>query len=411
MTRLACWLFIGLTSVLLLPRHVRAQGTPSPTPDELAANLAEQAATRAEEYSRLAQEAAREARASAQAARKKADKQNVPGESPPPQPLAGQMPQPISALSSERYEQLKYTLPDLSSAASQSELQQHGLDMKNEAAFRQMVPYAVRLSNAKAVGGNTSAQLTASKDGGNATIKFASKNDNQAAGIQSNIILSSPLSKNSDQATKLATLDGLADAATIALTYARIKPFGDSLLSDTSSPRSMLYGVTGKIGYQQFSFYDSSNLSKKMDQKGPTSASLFFGSTIDRELRAMLVAKFSYQNSYKDNKTGTLCPLPTTAPTKCISGPLGDPVHSIARIFSLEGRYVAPTFDLDPVLSYDSVSGVKGLDVPIYFIGAGSSDSNKPVPFNAGVDLGWRTDTHGSISIFFGAPFSFWDIR
>jgi hypothetical protein len=284
------------------------------------------------------------------------------------------------------------------------------LDDMKDAAFATAAPEVlVGNSNSKTIGGQTSGQITAMKDGGNATLKFAPKNVNQLQGVQSNITISTPLSKDSDAATKIATLDGLADATTIAFTYARLWPIDKStVLNDHVASQSYLWGVTGRVGVQSLSYDDQTTLAKHTSDKKPASGSLFAGRTFGDELDYMLIAKFTFQDAYKNAKTGVLCPLPSVAPTKCVNDPIGTPVHNLGRIVSLEGRHVAGEYDIQPVISYDTATHVRALDVPIYLVGGASTDGS-PVPFNAGIDVGWRSDTHGTVGIFIGAPFSFWD--
>jgi len=263
-------------------------------------------------------------------------------------------------------------------------------------------------SNPGSVGFQSAFQLSANQTGGNATVKLSQPDSAQQQGILYGLTLSSPIAKNSDAPTHVATLDGLVNAGSAAFTLAKY-----SLLDDNkpdASP-SIVYGATAKIGYQQFTYFDHSTLAKNQTSKTPTSGSVFAGTTLGPDQRMLLLAKFEYQNAYKDATSNVLCPAPSSAPTKCINGPIGAPPRTTGHIYSLEGRYTASRFDLDPVLSYDSVSHVKGVNFPIYFIG-GVSDDGKPSAFNAGIDLGWRSDTHvAMLGIFVGSPFSFWDVQ
>jgi len=254
----------------------------------------------------------------------------------------------------------------------------------------------------KSIGGTTGAQLTANKDGGNATIKISQSPQDKQLGKLFELSLSSPLSKTTD-VTEPASLDGLANAATVGVTWGRYRPWNREHLDTTAF---YVYGGGLKAGYQKFDYFDATSLAKSHASRSPASASIFFGSTTSGRGNVLVLGKFEYQDSYKDADSKVLCPA-GTPPTACVSGPIGTPKNTKKRIWSLEGRYTSANYELSPVLSYDGASKVKGLEVPVYFIG-GPPDGDKPIPFNAGVSFGWRSDSHGSVSLFVGSPFSFW---
>jgi len=121
-----------------------------------------------------------------------------------------------------------------------------------------------------------------------------------------------------------------------------------------------------------------------------------------------LQGKFDYQRTYKDADAKILCPQATTFPVTCVNGAVGEPKPAIRRIASMTLRYKTAPLNGEVTVSYDQKSKVKGIDMPMYFIQAKEGDRNF-IPFNAGVRLGWRSDTKDtSVGVFIGSPFSFY---
>jgi hypothetical protein len=258
-------------------------------------------------------------------------------------------------------------------------------------------------NNTRSLTAGGSLLLSASSDSSNVAIKLTQSPDTQAKGNLYDITLSSPVAKGSTF-TEPATLDGLANAASIGFRLAKYRPLDRDHLDTTPF---VVYGGGAKVGSQQFSYFEGTSLAKANVTRTPYSLSVFAGQTSSGAGNILVLGQFEYQRAYKDADSRVLCPA-GTAPVTCTSGPIGTPLQTTKRIFSLEARYTAGTFELSPTLSYDSVSKVKGIDVPIYFIGGASTD-NKPAPFNAGLRVGWRSDTHhGQVGLFVGTPFSFW---
>ena len=258
--------------------------------------------------------------------------------------------------------------------------------------------------DSKALGGVSSILVTANQAGGNATIKFSQPDKAQQDGKFYSLTLSSPISKSSDT-TQLGTLDGLANSANASFSLAHMGPLNKDHLDSTPF---FILGASGKVGYQTFNYYDGVSLAKKNSAKIPTSASVFVGVTASNNVPLMFLARFEYQNAYKDADGKVLCPNGSSFPITCVSGAIGLPKRTEQKIVSFEGRYEGQWFEIRPTVSYDTVSKIKGFDFPVYFINGTSADG-KPIPFNAGIDLGWRSDKHQAvIGLFVGTPFSFW---
>jgi hypothetical protein len=250
-------------------------------------------------------------------------------------------------------------------------------------------------------GAALSTYLTANSAGGNATIKVEHQIPSSSGNFSYSFALSSPLAKESPY-TEPATLDGLANGANLTATFGKFftRPH------DVDTPVWSLGGLA-RLGYTTFKFYDATSLAKGNAHKYSRTLGPYVGYSPAGAAPIFIVAKYEYQHSFKDTDSKVMCPESATFPVTCVSGPLGEPVENPKRLWSFSLRYSNPRFDLAPMLTYDRVSKAKGIDVPVYFIKA-SEDTNNTVPFNAGVRLGWRSDTKDySLGVFVGTPFSF----
>jgi hypothetical protein len=247
-------------------------------------------------------------------------------------------------------------------------------------------------------------QVTANQQGGNATVKLTQTSDQQANGLVYAATLSSPLAKNSE-ITLPATLDGLYNAASLKVDVAKYFVAGDE-----NAGRTVMVGASGKLGNQTFKFFDPMSLKKQNDNTAPWSAAIFAGSTMPWDRRMMLVGKLEYQRSYMDADTNVICPAVSSGAFTCVNGPIGEPKEKIKKLSTIEARFERKAFELRSILTYDATSHAKGADLLYYFINSGET-ADKPLPFSAGLDIGWRQSVDGTgpvLGIFVGTPFSFY---
>lgn len=253
----------------------------------------------------------------------------------------------------------------------------------------------------KSPGAELSTYLTANSEGGNATIKVAHRMPSLFGDLIYSASLSSPLSKDAGFAEP-ATLDGLANGANVTLTL------GKYFLTNPLSEDTGVWNIGGlaRVGYSTFKYLDPSSLAKKSGDRTPTTIGGYAGFRPPGETPIFLLAKYEYQHAWKDADSKVLCPQSTTFPVACVNGPIGSPVENRKRLLSLPARYTNPLFDVAPTLTYDRVTRVKGVDFPVYLIKGGADEKNT-LPFNAGVRIGWRSDTKDtSFGVFVGTPFS-----
>lgn len=248
----------------------------------------------------------------------------------------------------------------------------------------------------------TSAFLTANTEGGNATIKFEKKSENENfSSSVSMFSISTPLASGAKSAD-VATLDGLASVANLgyAYTYLRFIDEAENVLS---------MGLQGRFGQKQFKYFNTTSLAETKADRHSTSLAPYIGYRFEVSGTPLLLqGKFDYQRTYKDADAKILCPQATTFPVTCVNGAAGEPKLTIKQIASVTLRYKTTPLNGEVTVSYDQKSKVKGIDMPMYFIQTKEGDRNF-VPFNAGVRLGWRSDTKDtSVGVFIGSPFSFY---
>jgi hypothetical protein len=299
-------------------------------------------------------------------------------------------------------------------------------------------------------------QISAGQGNGNATIKVSGLTSSAVAndvGTFTNwsLLASAPLSKSSDT-TEVSTLDGLTNAATLQLQFSQIKSYG--VLNPSASQEAedeaicaraadafklanksasvpdcdenfvkkydpgeyekykrtfwapvrqrVIWGFSGKVGYQSFQYVQSATLSSPSVNKVPWSAGAYFSWNPDAG-KMLYSLNANYQDAFKDAKSGVLCPSPSPAGgnTKCVSGPLGVPVSSESPIVSAELRKAWASVGATLTASYDLKQHITGLDLPVYFIKSATG------ALTGGLRLGWRSDTHTvTAGIFVASTFN-----
>ncbi len=245
--------------------------------------------------------------------------------------------------------------------------------------------------------GRPGAHLTASGSGGQATIAFEydsnrndqsilhfnhlSKNDRKNSYVLV-VAISTPTSNGND-ITKLATLDGLADATNI-----------EAKLSTASSTSTVIgnpyFSGSLRFGYKDSNYYESTSLVKKSFATKPWSSSITLG-TSNKEGGKSASLSWGVQMTQNDNPSSIHCPAPTGTAFTCVNGPIGAPVRAITHLTSLEVRFPFEKFVATPSLNYAITGGVHttGVDIPVYLI---KDEENK---FTSGIDIGLQW-THPS---------------
>lgn len=270
--------------------------------------------------------------------------------------------------------------------------------------------------------------------------------------------LSGPLDKN-NTLSNIATLDGLANSTSLAVSYRRtiapgfnmmagrdpatllqaarracadrattadqrtacadwvgdpsaylseqqINDLGFNPVANPEAP-TFLYGFDARVGHESFDIMDPLTFQKESDDRTPFSASVFFAYAPSIRPLLFLVGA-QYQHRYKAANAQTLCEPPGPGGIQnCHIGSIADPVEQEATVLYAEARSQFNTGLVDwPIaiqarIAYDTSDEVTGVDVPVFLVR--DSDNN----LRGGLRFGWRSDTEDvTAGVFVGAAFS-----
>ena len=173
--------------------------------------------------------------------------------------------------------------------------------------------------------------------------------------------------------------------------------------SESKAPGVWGFDIAGTLNYDDFSYVNSSNLSKLTTERKHgrgLSATALYANPV-HGYQASLTAEFA--DTYKANKLGVLCPLPAagaTAPLVCQQGALGTPAHSRGSTLSIDLRRAFDLVGIGFVISRDLKAKRNDIEVPVYLV------PNEKSALIAGLKFGWNSeDKKGAVSVFVGAPF------
>jgi hypothetical protein len=120
----------------------------------------------------------------------------------------------------------------------------------------------------------------------------------------------------------------------------------------------------------------------------------------------MLSGGFSLEKSYKSNSDVEVCsPIEGSTSLQCITGPIGEPTHTYARIVFAETRWlvVAERLAVAPRAEYDFTGSNYAVRLPIYIA------PNKDKALTGGIAISYtdKDDEGFGASVFVGKAFSF----
>lgn len=292
-------------------------------------------------------------------------------------------------------------------------------------------------------------EINAGTDSSNATIT-ASRSNSQAGGVYTTwtVTASAPVDKSAER-TDLVTLDGLRNAFTLSAKYtwfdlsgmrnptapahkseflkfcgdlwAEIAKRGgsekecdservdkylpgrlDEFMALFIDPKGHMLsmGIAPKVGYQTFSFLDSTTLKKLSDSKAPWSVEVFWG-YMPNNTQTLFTVTADYQQGFKNADNGILCPFTGVGGTvACKTGPVGKPVSDDAELLSLEIRRLFGNAGASLKITRDFKEKLTGVDLPVTFIKA------KDGSLTGGIRAGWTNKGHWQAGIFAGKAFS-----
>lgn len=260
-------------------------------------------------------------------------------------------------------------------------------------------------------------QLTSTAGDGKVTIKQAfqwGRTSNQHISLT----LAAPINKDAENSLSASRnnvlLDKLAGDTTIKLDYTKIKALR---LGALDANGFSLMGASVELGYQQFAYFDlASSFADpakpvKLERHNTSYSIAAYAGYSPADSKTLILLRYARQSELEAKQSVSVCPIATAPLTyvTCTSGPFGAPGSRKYNVMSLEARHAFTNFALSATLSYDRTSKVKAIGVPVFLSvfnhGYGTFGSAEP-QFSAGLILGWRSDTHGSVGIFAGVPFS-----
>lgn len=203
-----------------------------------------------------------------------------------------------------------------------------------------------------------------------------------------------------DGPIKLASLDGLARSANAEFKLqwitGRFEKQPDKSVRRVDNLNRVSFSA--KVGAEKFEFVDPSTLAKRTERKSPWSVSLGY-TMVNQAATDLFTVSGSYQEAYTPLDKKIMCP-PGGVPDKCVDAIPGPPTRQHKSLISAEYRHLFDGFALSAAVTYDAENDVTGVEIPIYVPAANGE-------LNAGVKLGWRSDTDEAVAAFFvNKPFS-----
>lgn len=306
-----------------------------------------------------------------------------------------------------------------------------------------------------------SLELTALEGDGQATFQLQPGKDTDFRKVQANgrlltmkdmqwsLSFSSPL--NEDGNTDLATLDSLAsgfkfevnfsgsmtkfnapsnqsidDLIFVAIQQCKIRgdadcdkgnddEFARKYLGDKTVDEGLAihkgswrFGGTAAIGYDTFDYRDGSTLAELSESKASFSGGGYASYLVPNGLTSM-TARAEYQYGYEAGKKQILCPgNPTNVVIQCFNDPVGAPKKDKSLLVSFDLRHylgdgLGIPMAISPLVTYDVLDDVVGIDFPLYLVGDGK------LGLSGGIRAGWRSDTKDAVvGIFVGKRFGQW---
>ena len=171
------------------------------------------------------------------------------------------------------------------------------------------------------------------------------------------------------------------------------------------------FGIDATVGLNDFEWVDRVTLMPQKDRRTDWSVAGHFAYYFVGSQTAFR-ASAAYQRAYEAVEEELLCPPNAVDPaTQCITARGGAPTRNENFLLSAGLRHRFLNSDgnlgrlaLAPLVTYDVIDNVWGVDVPVYFVPGENDD------LTGGIRFGYRSDRDDkfSISVFVGTTFSLW---
>ncbi|TFI56357.1 hypothetical protein E2493_20540 [Sphingomonas parva] len=166
-------------------------------------------------------------------------------------------------------------------------------------------------------------------------------------------------------------------------------------------------GFEGSVSRAEFEFLDPVTLTPQSDRKVQWSLKGVYNRYL-RSSKTAILASVGYQRSYKAADEEVFCPPNTGAgAVKCTTGSGAAPEKDENLLLALGLRHQLASagklrnIAIAPLVTYDALDDVFGVDVPVYFV---PRDDRR---LNGGIRFGYRSDTDDfTFGVFIGTAFS-----
>ena len=153
----------------------------------------------------------------------------------------------------------------------------------------------------------------------------------------------------------------------------------------------ILYGLSGTVGYEQHTFYDSTSLAKTTADKVPVGVGGYV-TWVTKSRDLSLTGQIDYQRAYTDSASKILCPA-GSAPVTCVNGSIGAPTATTKVLLAVEARAFESwsnfiPMGVAPMFTFDAKSHAYAFDVPVYLYSDGKNG------LTGGVRADWTSVKH-----------------
>ncbi len=162
------------------------------------------------------------------------------------------------------------------------------------------------------------------------------------------------------------------------------------------------WGVGVKVGQESFSYRDPVNFEKDTNNKISPSLKFYYH-FLPPNGKTMFGIGAEFQRVYKAAPSKIMCPSGNGIVT-CQAGLFSEPTEVDKELLSFEIRRRVANHGVSLKLTYDNISEVSAIDLPIYLI----EDKNENL--NGGVRIGYRDDQDNvEFGMFIGSSFNIFD--
>lgn len=176
-------------------------------------------------------------------------------------------------------------------------------------------------------------------------------------------------------------------------------PAFQQLAKDVWGDGVWLWGLTGSIGDDEFTYFDEATLEQQKSSESPWSMAVSLAHV--RQANSVYSLDFIRESKYQSQQSATLCNLESESPVRCVTGSVGAPKNNEVNKVSLQyrGQLGRKSYPFALNVTYDNDSDETTVNLPVYVF---SGQDGKSV---GGFKLSWsEAENELNFGIFYGAP-------